>query len=62
MRINSAVSDPARKAKSSSISGPTIGDVPGIERIAPAYNAASTIEVEVVAGHAAEFNFDAKSK
>lgn len=61
VRINSIVPN-AVKAKMSSV--PTVDgpNGPGIERIAAAYNMASKITVEVVAGRSSEFSFDAKSK
>jgi hypothetical protein len=41
---------------------PGAGIAPGIERIAPVYNDASTVTIDVVAGRPADFQFDAKSK
>lgn len=62
VRINSTVRNPAAKAKLSSVPTPNDAAGPGIERVAPAFNRASKILVEVVAGHSAEFSFAAKSK
>ena len=62
VRINSIVPNTAGKAKMSSV--PTVDgpNGPGIERIAAAYNMASKITIEVVAGRSSEFSFEAKSK
>jgi hypothetical protein len=62
VRINSVTSDSAHNTQASSELGMAVGASLGIERIAPAYNVASKITAEIVAGHAAEFNFDTKSK
>ena len=58
VRINSGKRDPAT-GPAPVAPGPA---PPGIERIAPAYNAESKIVVEVVAGKKAVFDFDTKSK
>ncbi len=62
VRIHSIVSDPANKNKVSSESGAPVTGLPGVERIPPAYNANSTLSIEVVAGRKVEFNFDLQSK
>ncbi len=62
VRINSTIRNPAAKSQLSSVPTPNDPSGPGIERIAPAFNRASKIVVEVAAGGSSEFSFDAKSK
>jgi hypothetical protein len=61
--INSTIANPKDKNRNRK-AGPPGGGVglPGIERISAAYNSASTLTVDVVAGQSNGFHFDTKSK
>lgn len=63
VRINSSAANPNQKNPPVKASPPGgTNESLGIERIAPTYNRASKIVIEVVAGQSSELNFDAKSK
>ena len=62
VRINSIMPDPRNGKGVSSIPGGVNAGLPGVERIAPAFNAQSSMTIEVVSRQKSEFNFDTKSK